>query len=52
MLDASGHYWQMSRKDMVPDKVGTWMFHRHIDEHMEMGMMAMVIASALRATLT
>jgi hephaestin len=26
---------------MVPDKVGTWMFHCHIDEHMEMGMMAM-----------
>jgi FtsP/CotA-like multicopper oxidase with cupredoxin domain len=27
--------------DMVPDRVGTWMFHCHIDEHMEGGMMAM-----------
>jgi hephaestin len=26
---------------MVPDRVGTWMFHCHIDEHMDAGMMAM-----------
>jgi manganese oxidase len=32
---------QFVTADMVPDKVGTWMFHCHIDEHMEMGMMAM-----------
>ena len=27
--------------DMVPDDPGTWMFHCHIDDHMEAGMMAM-----------
>jgi hypothetical protein len=32
---------QFVTADMVPDKVGTWMFHCHIDEHMAMGMMAM-----------
>ena len=32
---------QFVTADMVPDRVGTWMFHCHIDEHMEMGMMAM-----------
>jgi manganese oxidase len=32
---------QFVTADMVPDKVGTWMFHCHISEHMEMGMMAM-----------
>jgi manganese oxidase len=32
---------QFVAADMVPDKVGTWMFHCHIDEHMEAGMMAM-----------
>jgi hephaestin len=32
---------QFVTADMVPDKVGTWMFHCHIDEHMEAGMMAM-----------
>jgi len=32
---------QFLTADMVPDRVGTWMFHCHIDEHMEMGMMAM-----------
>jgi hephaestin len=32
---------QFVAADMVPDRVGTWMFHCHIDEHMEMGMMAM-----------
>ena len=32
---------QFVTADMVPDRVGTWMFHCHIDEDMEMGMMAM-----------
>jgi hypothetical protein len=34
---------QLVAADMVPeaDRVGTWMFHCHIDEHMEGGMMAM-----------
>jgi len=32
---------QFVTADMIPDRVGTWMFHCHIDEHMEMGMMAM-----------
>ena len=32
---------QFVTADMVPDRVGTWMFHCHIDEHMEGGMMAM-----------
>ncbi len=32
---------QFVTADMVPDKAGTWMFHCHVDEHMEGGMMAM-----------
>jgi FtsP/CotA-like multicopper oxidase with cupredoxin domain len=32
---------QFVTADMIPDHVGTWMFHCHISEHMEMGMMAM-----------
>ena len=32
---------QFVTADMIPDKAGTWMFHCHIDEHMEAGMMAM-----------
>jgi FtsP/CotA-like multicopper oxidase with cupredoxin domain len=32
---------QFVTADMIPDKVGTWMFHCHVDEHMEAGMMAM-----------
>jgi hypothetical protein len=32
---------QFVTADMVPDRVGTWMFHCHISEHMEAGMMAM-----------
>jgi FtsP/CotA-like multicopper oxidase with cupredoxin domain len=27
--------------DMVPDSVGMWMFHCHVDEHMEADMTAM-----------
>ncbi len=32
---------QMETVDMVPDDVGTWMYHCHIDEHMQAGMMAL-----------
>src|SRR5258708_3613238 len=32
---------QMVTADMVPDNVGTWMYHCHITDHMEAGMMAM-----------
>jgi len=32
---------QFVTADMVPDSVGMWMFHCHIDEHMEAGMTAM-----------
>lgn len=32
---------QFVTADMIPDNVGTWMFHCHVDEHMEAGMMAM-----------
>jgi FtsP/CotA-like multicopper oxidase with cupredoxin domain len=32
---------QFVTADMVPDRAGTWMFHCHISEHMEAGMMAM-----------
>ena len=32
---------QMITADMVPDDVGTWMFHCHVSDHMEAGMMAM-----------
>jgi manganese oxidase len=31
----------METADMVPDNVGTWMYHCHVDEHMVMGMMAL-----------
>jgi hypothetical protein len=30
----------MKTVDMVADNPGTWMFHCHVDEHMEDGMMA------------
>ena len=32
---------QMITADMVPDNVGTWMYHCHVSEHMESGMMTM-----------
>ncbi len=32
---------QMLTVDMVPDNPGTWMFHCHIDDHMEAGMSAL-----------
>jgi len=32
---------QMAVADMVPDNVGMWMYHCHVDDHMEGGMMAM-----------
>ena len=30
---------EMETADMVPDDVGIWMYHCHVDEHMVMGMM-------------
>lgn len=32
---------QMLTLDMVPDNPGTWMFHCHIDDHMDAGMAAL-----------
>jgi FtsP/CotA-like multicopper oxidase with cupredoxin domain len=32
---------QFITADMVPDNIGMWMFHCHVDEHMEAGMTAM-----------
>ncbi|HUZ61080.1 MAG TPA: multicopper oxidase domain-containing protein [Hanamia sp.] len=32
---------QMAVADMIPDNPGMWMFHCHVDDHMEAGMMAM-----------
>ena len=32
---------QMETVDMVPDNLGTWMYHCHFDEHMQAGMMAL-----------
>jgi FtsP/CotA-like multicopper oxidase with cupredoxin domain len=32
---------QFVTADMVPDNVGMWMFHCHVDEHLEGGMTAM-----------
>lgn len=32
---------QMQTVDMIPDDPGTWMYHCHIDEHMEAGMAAL-----------
>jgi FtsP/CotA-like multicopper oxidase with cupredoxin domain len=32
---------QMLTVDMVPDDPGTWLYHCHFDEHMDMGMVAM-----------
>lgn len=32
---------QMAVADMIPDNIGMWMFHCHVDDHMEAGMMAM-----------
>ena len=32
---------QMAVVDMIPDNPGMWMFHCHVDDHMEAGMMAM-----------
>jgi manganese oxidase len=32
---------QMLTVDMVPDDPGIWMYHCHIDEHMQTGMMAL-----------
>jgi FtsP/CotA-like multicopper oxidase with cupredoxin domain len=32
---------QMLTVDMIPDDPGIWLYHCHVDEHMDMGMMAM-----------
>lgn len=32
---------QMKTVDMIPDDPGTWMFHCHVDEHMQAGMVAL-----------
>ena len=32
---------QMVTADMMPDNIGTWMYHCHVSDHMEAGMMAM-----------
>ena len=32
---------QMETVDMVPDNPGTWMFHCHIDDHMDAGMVTL-----------
>ena len=32
---------QMLTEDMIPDDPGIWLYHCHIDEHMDMGMVAM-----------
>jgi FtsP/CotA-like multicopper oxidase with cupredoxin domain len=32
---------QMETVDMIPDDVGTWMYHCHFDEHMQAGMVAL-----------
>ena len=31
----------MMSADMVPDNVGTWLFHCHVNEHLERGMVAL-----------
>ncbi len=32
---------QMVTADMVPDNTGTWMYHCHVSDHMQAGMMAL-----------
>ena len=32
---------QMETVDMIPDNPGTWLYHCHVEEHMDMGMAAM-----------
>jgi len=32
---------QMETVDMTPDDPGTWMYHCHVDDHMQAGMMAL-----------
>ena len=34
---------QMETVDMVPDNPGTWMFHCHIDDHMDAGMATLYV---------
>jgi hephaestin len=32
---------QMETVDMVPDDPGTWLYHCHIEDHMDIGMMTL-----------
>ncbi|MGB7583698.1 MAG: multicopper oxidase domain-containing protein, partial [Terriglobales bacterium] len=32
---------EMETVDMVPDNIGTWLYHCHVEEHMDMGMVTM-----------
>jgi FtsP/CotA-like multicopper oxidase with cupredoxin domain len=32
---------QMETVDMVPDNIGIWLYHCHVEEHMDMGMTAL-----------
>jgi hephaestin len=32
---------QMQTVDMVPDDPGTWLYHCHVEEHMDIGMMTL-----------
>jgi len=32
---------QMQTVDMVPDDPGTWLYHCHVEEHMDTGMVTM-----------
>jgi manganese oxidase len=32
--------------DMVPDDVGTWLFHYHVNDHITAGMLALYTVSA------
>ena len=47
---------QMVTADMVPDNVGTWMYHCHVSEHMMAGMTACTVfclrPKTLRHTVT
>jgi len=36
----------MKTVDMIADNPGTWMFHCHVEDHMEFGMMAVFTVAA------
>jgi FtsP/CotA-like multicopper oxidase with cupredoxin domain len=35
------HSGRVSRVDMVPGDPGIWMYHCHVDDHMDAGMVAL-----------